>query len=602
MGAGRQSSMESGTDMPIRQRLALGLAAAALIAALSLTPPWEWFGGKVFDYLSSLAPPQSDGAGPIVVAIDEPSLAYFGQWPWPRSRHADLVRALRAAGAKTIVLDLLFSEPGADPAADADLAAAMGPDVVLAADEVHFVDRQADRIQRDLPLPALTDGGKAHYGFVGMMLEPDGVLRRLPQAPADAAPGETTLAEQVLVAGGIEYRRPGPDALIQYFGPARTYQTYSYDQALDPLHMLPPGTFKDRIVIVGFSQQTQADLRTKRPDTFATAFTIRNGHLTFGPEVNATLIDNLRLGLFISPAPGWTVLAVTLLVAMFTAQGLRRYDPLRSAPWTAIGLAALVVGSFALLRLGRVWITPTTPAAVLLLVAIARTALGFLDERARRRWITGAMGHYVSPAMVEQLVAEPGRLRLGGELRELSILFCDLRGFTSISEAMQSDPAKLTAMINRIMDALTDCVLAEGGTIDKYIGDCVMAFWNAPLADPDHALHAVRAGAAMVARIDMLAAELEREGLPRIAVGVGINTGHCIVGNLGSRHRFDYSALGDAVNLASRLESASKELRVPIVIGPETASQIGDRIPLRPLGVIRVKGKAEEIAVSTLAG
>jgi adenylate cyclase len=185
-------------------------------------------------------------------------------------------------------------------------------------------------------------------------------------------------------------------------------------------------------------------------------------------------------------------------------------------------------------------------------------------------------------------------------VKELSILFCDVRGFTTISERMQADPERLTQLINRILTALSNCVLAEKGTIDKYIGDCIMAFWNAPLDEPEHASRGARAALRMLDAIATLNRELAAEGLPSIAIGVGLNTGRCVVGNMGSEKQFDYSALGDSVNLASRLESASKELGVSIVIGPETARQIGDRLPLVSLETISVKGKQEAITVYTV--
>ena len=195
-------------------------------------------------------------------------------------------------------------------------------------------------------------------------------------------------------------------------------------------------------------------------------------------------------------------------------------------------------------------------------------------------------------------------LKLGGERKNLSILFCDVRGFTTMSEKLKDEPERLTTLINRLLDALSGAVLAEGGTIDKYMGDCVMAFWNAPLPSPDHALRAVHAALGMIEAVHRLNGELAREaggeGLSEFAVGVGINTGDCVVGNVGSRWRYDYSVLGDTVNLASRLEGLSKEFGVPIILGPDTAAAARERFILIELDRIAVRGRATQSAIYTV--
>jgi adenylate cyclase len=583
------------------QTFLLALGAVLVSGLLGSSEPSQWLGPRAFDWMSIVEPVTPEADDVVVVAIDESSFAQYGQWPWSRGRHAELVRSLRAAGARTIVLDLIFAEPSADAGADRALALAMGPDVVLAADWVVTEESSVALKQFVAPLQILTAHG-AREGLAGVMPDTDGVLRRIPQRPS-GAPEVDMLAVRALKTAYGDAAVPAVpnDALIQYFGPARSYPTVSYYQALEAETMLPPGIFKDRVVFVGFGQKAAADVTHPQADSFATAYTILTGTLTFGAEIHATVFDNLRHGLWIRPAPEAISWLGALLVALLTSQVLRHFHPIRSVIWTVVGLAAILLSSYALLRWGRYWVSPVLPAGTLILVAVSRTALSFLQERARRRWVTNAFGHYVSPDMVAQLLENPDRLKLGGETRELTFLFCDLRGFTPISESMQSNPEALTHLVNRIMTALTDCVQAERGTVDKFIGDCLMAFWNAPLDEPDHALRAVRAGIAMARQIERLSVELEGEGLPRIAVGVGINTGRCVVGNMGSARNFNYTALGDAVNLAARLESASKELGVTIVIGPETARQVGDRLPLRSLGSIKVKGKQDAIEVSTVA-
>jgi adenylate cyclase len=204
---------------------------------------------------------------------------------------------------------------------------------------------------------------------------------------------------------------------------------------------------------------------------------------------------------------------------------------------------------------------------------------------------------------VAQLASDPSALKLGGERRNLTILFCDVRGFTTLSESLKDEPERLTALINRLLDPLSEAILAEGGTIDKYMGDCVMAFWNAPLPSPDHPVSAVRAATRMIAAVAQLNQTLRQEegaAAPAFAVGVGINTGDCVVGNVGSRWRYDYSVLGDAVNLASRLESLSKEYGVSIVLGPETAKAAQAHWTLAELDIIAVRGRSAQSAIYTV--
>jgi adenylate cyclase len=577
-----------------RQTLGLTLVSVIVAAALSLTPQWQRLELLSFDLSSTLWPKQPTAFSSVVVAIDEPSLAEFGQWPWRRDIHARLIEQLRAAGAKAIVLDLVFAEPGAFPEADAALAQAMGPDVVLAADLYKIEDPNVSGIREILPLPVLTDAG-ARHGFVKIAQpDPDEIVRRMPQQP-------DSLAAVVLQLLSKESITPlATDALIQYFGPRGTYETISYYRALDWQTSLNANPFKDKVVIVGFGQDSPADVSAGTADAFATSFTSRSGGATFGSEIHATILDNLRYGLWIAPLPLWISALLAASICLATGYALRSFGVVRSVAWTIAGLVAILALTFAMLRFGRVWLPPVMPVTALVLMSVGRTALGYLEERTRRQRVVTMFGHYLAPAMVERLQNNPELLKLGGEVRELTILFCDVRGFTTISERMQADPERLTQLVNRILTALSNCVLAEKGTIDKYIGDCIMAFWNAPLDEPEHALRGARGALGMLDAIATLNRDLAAEGLPSIAIGVGLNTGRCVVGNMGSDKQFDYSALGDSVNLASRLESASKELGVSIVIGPETARQIGDRLPLIGLETIHVKGKEEAIIPHTV--
>lgn len=574
-------------------------AVFAILAAASFSGPWRLLDARVFDYLSTLSPPPRPADGPLIVAIDEPSFAELGlQWPWPRDIHGRLVEALRDAGAKVIGLDIIFAEPSAKPGADAALAAALGPDVVLAADQTLIDTPHAVQTIRVEPLPEFTEGG-ARSGIASIVLDRDGTLRRIPRYPDG-------FAAVLLDSGGTAYAPPSAGALLQSFGPARTYQTVSYYQALEPAAFLPPGIFVGRTVIVGLSMQAAPTTEAGGADAFATPQTLRTGRLVAGAEIHATIYDNLRANLFVRPAPTAVLIAAIAIAAALAGLAVRRATGWRTVVAAVAAVAACVIGSWLLLRFGRLFAPPIAPAVAFTTVAAAQGARDYAAEFRLRQGITRAFSQYLSPVLVERLASDPAQLRLGGERRTLTILFCDVRGFTTISERLKDDPQRLTALINRLLNPLSAVILAAGGTIDKYIGDAVMAFWNAPLEEPDHAEKAIGAAIGMLAAVDALNAELAAEARAagevaiEIRIGIGINTGDCVVGNMGSDVRFNYSVLGDPVNLASRLEGETKVYGVPILIGDETARRVASRLAVIELDRVLVKGKTEAAVVHTV--
>ncbi len=576
---------------------AVALVASLVGALLTAVPTWRLLDARIFDLLVTAAPPDPSGEV-VVVAIDEPSFADVGrQWPWPRSMHGRLVAALREAGVKAIGLDLIFAEPSADMADDVALAAALGPDVVLAADETLIEQPQASSVVRTEPLPEFTMTG-AVAGLASVLLDGDGVIRRMP-------PYEDGFARRLAdLAGEIPPVPAG--ALVPAFGPARTIPTVSYYQALDPAAFLPPDFLKDKIVLVGLSLQSAASADAGGADAFATSYTTRTNQLTSGVEVQATLLETLRRGLAIAPVPAWAEILLIALAAISAAASVLTGTSWRTVA-AGLGLALLLVGgSAALLLLGRIWVSPAAPMVTVALALGLVGARDFVAERRMRQMVTRAFEHYLAPDLVERLARDPAALKLGGDRRTLTVLFCDVRGFTSIAERLKDDPERLTTLVNRLLDPLSEEVLKRGGTIDKYIGDCVMAFWNAPLPDPDHAVHAVEAALGMVEAARRFDEQLRQEAdpsgqpLPSIAVGVGVNTGDCVVGNMGSTARFDYTVLGDAVNLASRLEGASKDYGVPIVLGEETRARVAGIMPVLTLDRIAVRGRTERAPIATV--
>jgi len=578
--------------------LVLALATLVAISLLSRLPAWSLLELRSFDYLSTVDDPRPPPGGPVIVAIDEPSLADINaQWPWPRSLHAELVRQLRAAGARVIGLDIIMAEPS-NPDNDAAITEAVGPDVVLAGDETLIETPQASQLIRATPLPQLTEAG-AVTGIASIDLSGDGTFRRIPGY-------EDGFAAMLMKAAGAANIALPSGRLIQSFGPARSYPTVSYYQALDPENLLPPGYFKDRVVLVGLSLQNAPAIDKGGVDAFASPYTVHTGKLVSGVEIQATIYDNIRRGLSITEARLPLVAACILISVLLAAATVWRSTGWLTIVASAAALIAFAAASFAGMRFAHVFVSPLGPVVAYVSVAFGQAAFDYAEERRNKRQIIRAFAQYISPDLVRRLSNDPSQLKLGGERRTLSVLFSDVRGFTTIAETLKDDPEQLTGLINRLLTPLSDVVMDHGGTIDKYMGDCIMAFWNAPLDDPDHALHAVRASLAMQAAISRLNSQLEREAAIRgdkphvLKMGVGINTGECIVGNMGSTRRFDYSCLGDSVNLASRLEGASKNYGVALLLGEETARLVADTYTVVELDRIIVKGRTVPSPVYTV--
>jgi adenylate cyclase len=573
-------------------RLAIVALVFACLAAAQQLGGFEGINRNLFDMMSTVGFPRPQQPGAVIVAVDEPSFSAIGKpWPWPREIHARLVRALRHAGARRIGFDMVFADP-TNVVADTALAEAADSRTVFGADEMVAETPQGTMLVRTEPMPLLTKNG-AQQGVSAVTLDPDGVLRRIPPYP-------DSLAQRFL-----SHPQPIEEGrLIQYFGGPRTYPYVSYYQALDPGRFLPPGMFKNRDVLVGLAVQANPEVR-EAPDMFRTSFTARNSRLVPGVEIQATIIDNLRHALWIAAAPDWVLF---LLLAGGSILGFAAAIPDR-VPMRLLSLfgsaIVIVVLAWSALRFGRVWLSPAEPVAGLVASAAFLGLSDYAAERQRRRQIQGAFGQYVAPEIVRRIIEDPALVKLGGERKMITVLFADIRGFTTLSETMCHEPEELTRLLNEILTSLSGIVTRHGGTIDKYIGDCVMAFWNAPLDDPEHATNAVRAAVDMIDEIGRPDEPNQPTGSsrrnPGIAIGVGVNSGECVVGNMGSEQRFDYTVVGDPVNVASRLEGLSKDYHVPLLVGAETAKLARCDFDFVELGDVRVRGKQTSQRVYSLA-
>ena len=553
----------------------------------------------------------------IIVEIDEKSIEEYGQWPWKRSVLADVIWKLREAGAGIIVLPILFSEEDR-LGGDMDLAQALVQNGIVIAQagttqtNRNAVPRGVAKIGDPLPwlfewpgmlgpIPLLGDNVDG-VGVVNTTPEIDGVVRRLPLLMRVGGEVYPSVALEVIrvAVGDPSYQvKAGPGGVIALRVPKfKTIKTDQYariwlrwNKEFETISITDD--FKSvagKTVIIGNTAEgISTVIATPNGEQYShTAMAVSLQTVINGENIvrldTATFLEYVAAGvlaliiiLLAGFAPYWLVGAFLLTVWSGTAYGAYFYFVKHLQLWDAswIILVTTVTGFHAVFN-------------------------RFVKEFGLRQQIKKQFEHYLDPGMVKKLQKDPSLLKLGGETRNMTFLFCDIRGFTPISEKYKGNPGGLTKLINRFLTRMTDVIIANGGTIDKFMGDCIMAFWNAPIENVKHRQMAVKSAREMTLALTELNKELKVEGLPQINIGIGINTGDALVGNMGSEQRFDYSVIGDAVNLASRLESSSKTLGKTIVIGEDTRRSIETLYPFDYIDSITVKGKTEEIKVYTI--
>ncbi|MFZ4125804.1 MAG: CHASE2 domain-containing protein, partial [Rickettsiales bacterium] len=458
-------------------------------------------------------------------------------------------------------------------------------------------------------LPLFSDAARG-VGFINSIPERDGVLRRVPlflsyhqQLYPSLALETLRIAMgagvyQLLGGHGMEAVRVGDLTIpTDKEGMLWIYYSRSMKDRYIPAWKVMDGTFKPEdlaghIVFIGTSAAGLKDLRAT-PLYPALA----------GVEVHAQAVEQMLLQHFLQ-RPDWIfgaevslifILGALLLWAMKRTSALGGFVCMLSLIGLTLG------GSWLAFREAHLLIEPVTATITLIVIYAVESLRRFLRSEHERRQVRAAFSLYLSPELVSRAVASPHELKLGGENREITVMFCDIRDFSSYSENM--NPQALTTFINHFLTPMSDAILGQSGTIDKYIGDAIMAFWNAPLADAQHATHACRAALSMREQLLSFNTRLAvtNPELPPVRMGMGLNTGICCVGNLGSKQRFNYSALGNNVDLASRLEGQSKTYGLDLIIGEGTAEQVKD-MALLELDLIRVKGKSKALAIYTLLG
>ncbi len=604
------SADRPGTSPGRRQSLLVLLSALAITAAVlflaPLLPQWEYPATDAFFVWRNRLRPPAAPADIVIVAIDEPSMQELGlRWPWPRSVHAALIDNLSRAGAAVIGMDILFAEPSL-PAEDDLLAAAVrrAGNVVLVED-YGVIEEQGQHHEVWIrPVEPLLQAARA-TGLATVDRDADGFVRRT--LPARTTPFGILPSFASAVLRAYRQARPasGPDTgpagntplVINFLGPPRTVPTVSYYQALEP-GLLPATTFAGKIVLVGRALQAGADLDD--PDHFAYPFLRTTGAAIPGVEVHASIIDTLLRNRQIAIQPAW--MTGLLLAATLGGGGLALalLPPWAGGLGFAVAAATFAAGQFLLfLRariLGPVLLPLSGFACAFLLFQLYRIVV--LDRE--KRFIKHAFKHYLAPSVVDRLLADPKQLNLSGEYYDTTVLFTDLAGFTTIAEKM--DPMTLRRFLTEYFSEMVEVMLANQGTLDKFIGDALMCFFGVPVRTPAHPLQALQCAWEMQQRLATLNPGWQQRSLPPLVMRIGVNTGTVVAGNMGTRTLFNYTIMGDTVNLASRLEGANKPYGTRIMVGETTRERAGDRFAFRRLDRLRVKGKNEPIWVFELLG
>jgi len=577
------------------------LFALCLAILVSWLPPWRAVDRFFVDHFAVWTAPGRSSLPITIIGIDEESFAALQlPWPWPRDLYARLLERLHEAGVALVAFDIVFAEPSTDLAQDEAFALAIerfGP-VVLAADLAYVQSAAAHQWQRIDPLPLFLKAG-AQPGLASVELDNDGVLRRMPLY-ADA------FWRVIVDRFGARYPEfhppivPQDDMRLNYRGGPGSYLTIPFHKMLDPdrhLSMNWRDILKDNIVLIGRNTRAGVDIQMAQADAFATPFMVQTGEFTPGVELHATLVDNMMSGDFRRELPGgWGMMMAVVTVAI-SHLGMRRWRPV-SATLTLLAVAVtLFAVAFLAFWQWLTWLPVATALLALVLVYLGQGYDAYVREQRQRRQIKAAFAMYVAPDVVEEVIADPARLRLGGERREITVMFTDLVGFTSIAEAMT--PEEVATLLNRHLTEMTAIIHRYRGTVDKYIGDAVMAFWGAPLADPEQSHRALRAANEMQEAMHALRDEVLAEGGPELKMRVGLHRGECIVGNMGSEQRFDYSAIGDTVNMASRLEGANKTYGTGILLSQAMADALGPQVAIREIDFVRVKGKRQGVSIYT---
>lgn len=627
------------------QGLLVGTISAAIALLIFFAGQINWLENVTWDlrvrYLAKESPATDNVK---LIFLDQKSLDWGAEdirswpWPWPRTVYTAVINFCRRGGAKAIVFDITFTEQSQQGVED---------DTALGnayAESGHCIQAfelgtqgSSEKWPDDMPAPRMdVDGTKessgqkllqnlimpkatfpiteigshaAILGNVSGIMDDDAIIRRI--APFRIFDGKfipsLALAAFLTVNPDQKMRIENNSlylndriipidskgrSILKFRGPTQTHETRSMASIIhselqieaNELPLVNPNVFSNSYVFVGM---TATGLRDLKPVPMAKEYP--------GVEIHATFLDNILANDLMRDASPSMIIACALIFALLAGSIIRLCTTWKPAIATIIILTPLPVAAGFAMYTQNIWLPIAPSLASVVFASIAALVTNYAVEGRQKRFLKSAFKQYLSPTVIERLVRNPKSLKLGGELRELSILFSDVQGFTSISESL--NPEDLTSLLNYYLSAMTSIIYEENGTIDKYEGDAIIAFWNAPLDDPNHASNAVRAALRCNALLAEMRPKLKEQYGKDVYARIGINTGPVVIGNMGSEQRFNYTFLGDAGNLASRLEGANKQFDTHIMISEFTAEKLNNEFDLKEIAKLQVKGKAIPVRV-----
>ncbi len=537
----------------------------------------------------------------VLVTVDDASIERIGQWPWPREVFAHVLRRLNdeQSRPKVLGLDVLFSEPSRrgdndDVVLIEALKQLQYPVVVPT--QIQHIQIQKNIIQGTgmvSTMPAITN--HTTVGHANLIIDSDGVARRFaPSIGTDQGNEKKDIkafAVEVFEKTNIK-KINSPlrsQEKIVFSGPPGTLVRIPFYRIWEGDASALSRT-KDKIVLIGSTASSLHDIQQ---------VPVSRGIAMPGVEIQGNIIEMLLQDRRLQSVPLVGTVALMAIVAVVAACSAFFFG-LAMATVIGIVMIGLEIVLIAIayqygVGVNMLYIVGATIGSIVLVKAYKYT---IIDNRTRQ--IKKVFAKYVSPRVLEEILKNPDAVTLGGEEREMTVFFSDIRGFTTISE--QTTPTELVRILNEYFTQMTAEVLRTGGVVDKYIGDAVMAFWGAPIDDPDHADHAVEAALAMIEKLKLLNQKLRAQGDPEIKIGIGLYSGKAVVGNVGSNDRFDYTVIGDTVNAASRLEGLNKEYKTQIIISESVKNKLKKQYPLVCLGCAPVKGRKEPINIYTIEG
>jgi len=528
----------------------------------------------------------------VIVAIDNESLAKIGQWPWPREVFGRAFEALNNHLPQAVALDVIFADASRlgskdDAALKNSLAKLRYPMVFPVEADGLTLNGSNPPIANNLVLPQnfFLSSPQISLGHVNLVLDADGMARRFPPLITYGEKSFKGLSYEILKRSGADIPSEsdlyGPERIV-YSGPPGNIRRIPFYRFLEP----NPPDLSGKLVFIG---ATAPDLHDEKPTPF-----VRGTEMP-GIEIQANIANMLLSGFSLNPLGTFPSLVWILIAALLPAL----FFALSRKPWLPLALSifvGLVVFAAEIYFFGNgLVINLLHTNAAWILSAGSLVSYRYFREEKEKRELQGAFSKYVSGDVLKEILKNPTAITLGGEEREITVLFSDIRGFTTLSE--KTTPKELVRILNKYFTAMTNEILKNHGVLDKYIGDAIMAFWGAPLSDENQADNALLAAKGMVRKLEEVNKELQAAGDPNIAVGIGIYTGPAVVGNMGSEERFDYTAMGDTVNVASRLEGLNKEHGTTLIIGESTKEKLKQNYNTESLGAVAVKGRKEPVKV-----